>query len=516
VTVSKDSALTFRALLAGSEFRALWLGNAASAAAGTAQSLALSVWVYDRTGSAFLAASALLASVLPQLVAGLLLLSLADRIPPRRLLGGWPVIRALVPLALSLANVPVGLAFGLVMAAGLGNAVEMAARLALLVEVVPQGGYALGRTTFNVTLGLMQVTGYAVGGALVVALGPEGAFLAAVAMNLIGAVSCLGLRPRPARAPAAATRPSSLQRTRTLLANPAIRGTLLGHWLPNGLVVGAEALYVPYAGDRAGGLFVSAALGMAAGDLAVGRFTGPATRSRMTGPLYVLLAVPYLAFTAHPGIWAAVALVGVSSIGFGGTLGLNERLVSLLPETMRGQGLGLAGSGTVSMQAIAAAVAGMLADLTWPGLAMAAMALASLLTTAALWRSLTRRGLTGQCGGLYAAGHVHWRIANEQARPPCKDRIEALSRCPDQYLPAGVAHRRRSWLRSLLGVRPPRHYRAKRHQRRSVRGMDAASRDGGSHLASPGGPAGDRDGIPSPRAAGQAGGHRRSPIRWPA
>jgi predicted MFS family arabinose efflux permease len=159
-----------------------------------------------------------------------------------------------------------------------------------------------------------------------------------------------------------------------------------------GLVVGAEALYVPYAGDHAGGLFVSAALGMAAGDLAVGRFTGPAVRSRITGPLYVLLAAPYLAFTAHPGTWAAVALVGVASTGFGGTLGLNERLVSLLPETMRGQGLGLAGSGTVSMQAIAAAVAGMLADLTRPGLAMASMALASLLTTATLWRSLTRRG----------------------------------------------------------------------------------------------------------------------------
>lgn len=389
VTAGKDSALTLRALLAGSDFRALWSGNAASVAAGTAQSLALSVWVYDRTRSAFLAASALVVSVVPQLVAGLLLLSLADRIPPRVLLGGWPVIRALVPLALSLADVPVGLAFGLVMAAGLGNAVEMAGRLALLVEVVPKGAYALGRTTFNVTVGLMQVTGYAVGGALVVALGTKGAFLAAVAMNLIGAASCLGLRPRPARALAAAPHLSSLQGTRTLLADPAIRRTLLGQWLPNGLVVGAEALYVPYAGDHAGGLFVSAALGMAAGDLVVGRLIGRAIRSRITGPLYVLLAAPYLAFTAHPGTWAAVALVGVASTGFGGTLGLNERLVSLLPETMRGQGLGLAGAGTVSMQAIAAALAGVLADLTRPGLAMASMALASLLATATLWRSLT-------------------------------------------------------------------------------------------------------------------------------
>src|SRR5579859_1960104 len=81
VTAGKDSPLTLRALLAGRDFRALWSGNAASVAAGTAQSLALSVWVYDRTRSAFLAASALVVSVVPQLVAGLLLLSLADRIP---------------------------------------------------------------------------------------------------------------------------------------------------------------------------------------------------------------------------------------------------------------------------------------------------------------------------------------------------------------------------------------------------------------------------------------------------
>ncbi|HEU5418315.1 MAG TPA: MFS transporter, partial [Streptosporangiaceae bacterium] len=276
----------------------------------------------------------------------------------------------------------------------LGNAVEMAGRLALLVEVVPEGGYALGRTALNVTVGMMQVAGYAAGGSLVVTLGTRGAFLAAVAMNLTGAASCLGLRPRPARALTAAARPASLRGTRALLASPAIRATLLGHWLPNGLAAGAETLYVPYAGDRAGALFVSAALGMAAGDLAVGRFASPALRARIPGPMYVLLAAPYLAFPAHPPTWAAAALVAVASTGFGGTLGLNERLVRLLPEAMRGQGLGLAGAGTVSMQAIAAAVAGMLADLTRPGLAMALMALASVLTTAVLWRSLTR-GPTG-------------------------------------------------------------------------------------------------------------------------
>jgi hypothetical protein len=81
------------------------------------------------------------------------------------------------------------------------------------------------------------------------------------------------------------------------------------------LLAGREfrALWSGNAASVAAGMARSlapAALGMAAGDLAVGRFVGPATRSRITGPLYVLLAAPYLAFAANPSTWVAVALVG--------------------------------------------------------------------------------------------------------------------------------------------------------------------------------------------------------------
>ncbi len=82
---------------------------------------------------------------------------------------------------------------------------------------------------------------------------------------------------------------------RRLFADPVIRTVLIMQWVPNGLV-GAEVLAVPYAGDQAGLLFTAAAIGMMGGDFVVGRFVPADRRVRLVVPLYLLLAVPYLAF----------------------------------------------------------------------------------------------------------------------------------------------------------------------------------------------------------------------------
>ncbi|MFU8854745.1 hypothetical protein ACNAW0_27810 [Micromonospora sp. SL1-18] len=73
-------------------------------------------------------------------------------------------------------------------------------------------------------------------------------------------------------------------------------------WVPNGLVVGCEALFIPYAGEWVGFLFAAGALGMLAGDVVVGRFLTPAQRAWSIRPLRLLLALPYLAFALHPAL----------------------------------------------------------------------------------------------------------------------------------------------------------------------------------------------------------------------
>ena len=59
---------------------------------------------------------------------------------------------------------------------------------------------------------------------------------------------------------------------------------------------------------------------MLVGDTVIGRWTTPRQRTRLTFPLYALLAPPYLAFLARPGTIEAAALVAAVAIGCTGAL----------------------------------------------------------------------------------------------------------------------------------------------------------------------------------------------------
>ena len=117
---------------------------------------------------------------------------------------------------------------------------------------------------------------------------------------------------------------------------------LLNLWVPGGLVVGCEALFVPYAGDRAGFLYAAAALGMLAGDIVVGRFLSPAWR-RPTGPRPTAAARPALpglraVAGAAAGRWSLRSSAQQASAA---GLPLQERLIVHSPAEIRGQVLGL-------------------------------------------------------------------------------------------------------------------------------------------------------------------------------
>ncbi|MFF5483668.1 MFS transporter, partial [Streptomyces sp. NPDC012935] len=81
--------------------------------------------------------------------------------------------------------------------------------------------------------------------------------------------------------------------------------------------------------------------------------------------------------------WSALA-VCVASVGFGATLAQQERLMALTPDELAGHALGLRAAGMLTMQGVAAAVAGTVAQLTTPATAMTCMALASLTITLTL------------------------------------------------------------------------------------------------------------------------------------
>jgi MFS family permease len=396
---------TYRQLFMIPEFRALLFSFALVIGASTAQGLALATLVFERTASPALAAFSLFGSAFGQLFSIAFLLSAADRVRPRQALTFLPVLLATATLLLAVPDLPVPVIVIIVLLGGLIGSVGGAVRWGLLAEVIPEDGYVLGRSVMQMTVGGMQITGFGAG-ALLLSLGPPRTLLLlAATVFLMGAATArLGLSERPPRALGRASRAETWRINKLLWQTPGVPAVYLALWVPNGLVVGAEALFIPYAGDRAGLLFMAGALGMLTGDALAGRWLTPALRRTLITPARLLLAAPYLLFAVQPPVGAAAVLVAVASVGFAAGLMLQEQLMRLTPADARGQALGLHSAGMLTMQGVCAVAAGLLAELLATHEVMALLAAASLLITVALTPALRRGAARQDVGSIAQSG----------------------------------------------------------------------------------------------------------------
>ncbi|MDX2602822.1 MFS transporter [Streptomyces caniscabiei] len=381
----------YRSLFRTREFTPLFVSSSLQVSASTIGGLALGTSVYEATGSPLLSALSMFGPSLAQVVGATTLLSAADRLPPRATLTGLAVVFAASTAVLSLPALPLWTVFAVIAAQGLVASLGGGVRWGLLNEILPGEGCPLGRSLFNMLHGLTQIAGYATGGALVALLSPAVTLLVSAALYAAAALcTALGLSRR---APRAAGRPSVTETWRTnalLWSSAPRRRLLLGLWIPNGLVVGCESLFVAYAPDRAGLLFACAALGMLVGDVTVGRLLPPRIRDRLATPLLLLLATPYLLFALHPPTLVAAACATLASVGFGASLVQQRHLLTLTPPELTGHALGLHSAGMLTWQGLSAALAGTLAQLTTPATTMTLLAAASATATLTLW--ITSRG----------------------------------------------------------------------------------------------------------------------------
>ncbi|MEU3860466.1 MFS transporter [Streptomyces sp. NPDC028722] len=376
---------SYRTLFRTPEYTPFLLSFAAFAAAQTIGGLALGTLVLRATGSPFLSAVSMFGPQLAQLAGATFLLSGADRLPPRGILSGIALAFAAGTTVLALPGLPVRAVFAVLLLQGLVASLGGGVRGGLLNEILTKDGYVLGRSVYNMLWGLTQTAGFATGGTLLALLSPRTCLLLAAGLYLLAAlVTRLGLTARP---PRSAGRPSvsATWRTNALLwSSRPRRLTYLGLWVPNGLVVGSDSLYVAYAPGAAGTLYACGALGMFVGDMAVGRLVPPSVRRRIATPLRLLLAVPYLFFVLRPGVALSAVAVTVASVGFAASLVLQERLMSLTPDDLAGQALGLHATGMAAFQGVGATLAGTLAQLTSPATAVTLMAAGSVITTLTL------------------------------------------------------------------------------------------------------------------------------------
>ena len=387
---------TYRELFRVPEFTSLFLTSSAKTAATTVTGLALGTMVYSTTGSPLLSALVMFGPSVAQLAGAFLLLSAADRIPPRAALVWLSLAYAAGSVAQALPGIGVGVIFAVSLALGVLNALGGGVQYGLLNEILPAGGYLLGRSVVNMSTGLVQIVGFAVGGVLVNVLSPRGTLVTgALLYAASGCVAYFGLPRRAARADGRLSVAQTWRHNRDLLASAPRRYVYLGLCVPNGLVVGCESLFVAYSPRHAGLLFACTAVGMLAGDTLAGRFVSPPWRERLGPWTRLLLGGPYLAFILHPPLVAACAVGAVASVGYSSTLMLQQRLMELTPDELSGHALGLHASGMLAMQGVGAALAGTIAGWTSPAAGITVMAGMSVVVTLALGPGLRSAARTG-------------------------------------------------------------------------------------------------------------------------
>lgn len=385
---------TYREIFGIREFRVLFVGRLFAMVGVVLSSLALGTVMYDQTGSPLLTAISLFGGPLVQLVAARHLLASSDLMRPRTAM----VLTAGVATTTAALQLLPGLTWWMRFLILAADYVALAATsgtvIALLSDIVPKDAFVLARATMNITVGGMQVIGYGVGALLLAALSPSWLFgIATISGVVSGLIIRLGMSDHPPRATGKVVE-RSRRVNRELLRSPIVLPLLLMMWIPNGLIVGCEALFIPYAGDKAGYLFAAGAVGMLTGDIVIGRFLSEGLRDRLILPLRALLALPFLAFPLSLPMPAVIALVTVSAVAYPASLPMQERLIWHTREDIRGQVFGLSGTGLMTGQAVGAVLAGGIAQLLdgprAAGWAMAAMAVLSLLVTAVLTPTLSR------------------------------------------------------------------------------------------------------------------------------
>ncbi|MFD8814917.1 MFS transporter [Streptomyces sp. NPDC059627] len=352
-------------VLAVPEFRAVFAAHVLSMLGVIVSEIALTVLVYDLTGSPLLSALTFALGFLPYLVGGTLLAPVADRYPARRVLVVCDLVCAGCVAVMAVPGTGIGVLLGLRCALAVVSPVFAGTRMATLSDVLGGGElFVLGRSLLRIVAQSALLAGYGLGGLLLAVLAPRHALLITVGTFLSSAVLLrLGTRHRPARA-----RAREGGGTRQLFADRRIRRLLLLFWIPAMFAVVPEALAAPYADALGAGspglglLMCALPVGTVAGELYAGARLGPAARERIALPLVCLTLLPYLGYALHPSLVLSLLLLLAAGAGSAYTLGLDQWFVQAVPEELRGRAMTVLSAGLMTVQGVGMTLAGVAAE----------------------------------------------------------------------------------------------------------------------------------------------------------
>ncbi len=392
--------MTYTDIFAVREYRALWFAQTLSVAGDQLSRVALSVLVFNRTGSALLTGAAYAMTFLPWAIGGPLTAGLADRLPRRTLMIVCDVVRALMVAIVALPGIPLWLMLLLLFIGGMCAPPFSSARAALIPDVFPDedrfvAASAIGTTTMEAA----QILGFAAGGAVVASLGPRTSLVVDSATFLFSAVLvALGVRSRPAARVGERSRGAGLSDVRSgarlVFDDPRLRALIFLAWLC-GLYIAPEALAAPYAasqhaGPIAVGLLLAAnPIGTTVGALLVGRFLSSSRRRRLMIPMAVFTGLPLIICALQPGVVVTWLLWAASGFFSAYNLAASAEFALAVPDESRGQAFGIVMSGMMVGQGIGLVVAGFLAEHISP-LSVVAIAGFATVVCAGILGGLTR------------------------------------------------------------------------------------------------------------------------------
>ncbi|MBM2620797.1 MFS transporter [Actinoplanes sp. LDG1-06] len=383
---------TYRELFGFREFRFLYAGQVLSYLGDQVAAVAVAVLVFDRTDSALLSAIAYASAWLPGVFGGPILSTYADRLPRRAVLIGCDIARAALIALVAVPGLPLWVAIVLLYAAHLFSPPFVAARAAIMPEVLPGEAYIAGNGLSNITSQLGQLFGFVAGGVIVAAVGPVWSLLGnAVTFVLSALLIAAGIVHRPAALPEGSPE-GLLAQTRDgfryILADPWLRTCLALVWVASAFSFAPEAIAYPYAvtlggGPAAAGLLLAApCVGFLLGAIVFTRVVTPETRERLLRPAALLSTLALTPALAHPGLPVVLLLLVLAGAGASFIVPLNAVFVRRVAPEFRGRAMGVASSGLLVGQGLAFLAAGAAVQ---AGLTPATVAgLSGLLGTAAV------------------------------------------------------------------------------------------------------------------------------------
>ncbi|MGW5703512.1 MFS transporter [Amycolatopsis japonica] len=404
-----DSArgTAFRAAFAVGEFRALWAAEALSQAGDQLARVALSVLVWERTASAGLTGLTYGLTYLPTLIGGTLFAGLADRYSRRTVMIVCDLVRAAVAALMAVPGISLPVLAGLLVILTMAGGPFRAAQLALLPDVLEGDRYVAGLAVRTITIQTAQLAGFGGGGLVIGLVTPYwGLVIDAVTFVVSALLVSVGVRRRgPATTESSVksrvARAFSGEGAKELWQGKGIR-VLFGLKMLAGFAIAPEGLAAPLAvglgaGSFAVGLILAAdPIGSVIGSWIFTKWVPARRKTRIVGILAIASVVPLVFLFFRPSLPVCLALIGLSG-AFAAPYHLQAvaLMARAVPDGVRAQVMGLTSTSLVTVQGIGIMLAGGLAQLTGPFVAVgvaATVAVASAGPMAMAWKRAIATG----------------------------------------------------------------------------------------------------------------------------